>query len=499
MNSLKKNLFYQVVYQCITVVLPFITSPYIARVLGADNTGIYSYTYTIANYFVVFGMLGLEQYGNRCIAQVRDNKAKMSEIFTELYVLHVIIAIPVFLIYVIYSFVSPMQYKVYFFIQGLYVISMLFDVNWFFFGLEKFDVTVIRNSVIKLLAVLSIFLFVREKSDLWIYVLIMALSTFISQAVLFTMVFKYVKVQRIKFSFLRKHLKPMLLLFIAVIATNLNRMIDKVMLGWFDKMTELGCYDYADHIIRIPLSFIAAFGTIMISRMSNLCIKKDEGEVRTETELILDNSACIILIFSFALGFGVAAIAPEFVPLYLGAEYKETEFLVIILAMSIPLVGWNNYVRTQMLIPRKMDVIYTKAVVIGALTNITLNVVLVQLYGAQGAAVATVLSYLIISILQTKGLLKSLDVKRYLHYIPYPFFSGCIMYICVRIVASIFEYTWISLLIEVIAGVVIYVSMIALYLKIKKPQVIKLLYRRARNYENESENKLCDTNERRKD
>lgn len=472
MGSLKKNFLYQSLYQVLIVILPFITAPYIARVLGADCSGVYSFTHTIANYFVVFGMLGLEQYGNRCIAKVRDNYDERCKVFSELFFLHVIVSIAAILLYAVYCFTLVNEYRIIFLLQGIWVVSVVFDINWFFFGIEKFKLTVTRNAIIKILSVIAMFLFVKTKEDLGIYTFILAFSMFAAQIAVWPALRKNVEFKSVKFSDLKKHWKPLVILFIAVIAANLNRMIDKAMLGWFDKITELGCYDYADRIIRIPLSLIAALGTVMISKMSNLFARNDKAAAAK----ILDVSACLILLLSFGMGFGIAAIAPEFVTLYLGNEYVETIVLLSILSLSIPLVGWNNYIRTQILIPKEMDMVYTRAVSIGAAVNIIINCFLIYFIGARGASIATVVSYFVILLIQILPIYT--EIKRSLKYTLFPLIAGGIMYGTVRLSSFITDSLLISVFIELFVGILVYGGFSVLYLKVWQPQVLNAIIRR---------------------
>ena len=79
-----RNYLYNLMYQIITIILPIITTPYVSRILGADGIGKYSLTSTYAQYFVLFGMIGLGMYCSREIAYVRDDKYKLSKIFWEL-------------------------------------------------------------------------------------------------------------------------------------------------------------------------------------------------------------------------------------------------------------------------------------------------------------------------------------------------------------------------------------------------------------------------------
>lgn len=132
MISLKKNFVYSILYQMLSMILPLITSPYISRVLGPENVGIYSYTYSIANYFVLIAMLGFKNYGIRCVAKVRDNKEKLSREFWSIWGLQVITSSIMFVIYLIYLIVFHPKYWNIAVLQGIYVFSAMSDISWFF-------------------------------------------------------------------------------------------------------------------------------------------------------------------------------------------------------------------------------------------------------------------------------------------------------------------------------------------------------------------------------
>ncbi len=469
MASIKKNFVYQSVYQLLLIVLPLITAPYIARVLGSENAGVYSYTFTTANYFVVIAMLGLEQYGNRSIAKVRDDINKRNQVFSELLLLHLIISILISVIYFAYVFFLVKEYRFIMIIQGIYVLSAIFDVNWFFFGMELFKLTVIRNIIIKLLSVLAIFIFVNDKTDFWIYAIIMAASVFISQVILWKFLPKYVTLKRVSIKSCVLHLRPILILFTAVIAANIYRMFDKVMLGWYGHMNNLGCYDYADKIIRIPLSLITAMGTVMLSKMSNLFARKDTEQA----EKMLELSALFVLLMSFAMAFGIAGIAPEFVIVFLGDGYEESIVLIMVLAVTLPLIGWNNYIRTQLLIPLQKDKIYTIGVCTGAVVNVVLNAIFIQFFNAKGAAIATIFSYTAVMVIQTVPLLKNTNIVNYFHFIPFPFISGIFMLILVRLIGRSMGISVLTVICEIVVGILFYGILSIVYLYIMKKELVQ--------------------------
>lgn len=135
-KSIRGNLIYNTFYQFLVIILPLITTPYISRVLGAEKIGMYSYSYSIAYYFVMFIMLGLNNYGNRTIASVRDDKAKLSKTFFEIYSMQLVTSLIAIIIYIIFACFFSNNAMTW--ILLVYVISAAIDINWFFFGLEEF-------------------------------------------------------------------------------------------------------------------------------------------------------------------------------------------------------------------------------------------------------------------------------------------------------------------------------------------------------------------------
>jgi O-antigen/teichoic acid export membrane protein len=140
--SIKKNYLYSVIYQIFNILIPLITAPYISRVLGAEGIGTVSYAHSIALYFGMFGMLGLNNYGNRTIAANRNDKNNISKIFWNIYTLQVITTSIMLIAYIIFVSAFFKENKVIAYLQILYLISTVLDINWFFFGMEQFKITV---------------------------------------------------------------------------------------------------------------------------------------------------------------------------------------------------------------------------------------------------------------------------------------------------------------------------------------------------------------------
>ena len=201
------------VYQILLIILPLITTPYISRVLGSEGLGTYTYTYTIANYFVLAAMLGVKNYGNRSVAAVRDDRKLLSRTFWEIYGLQLLCSLTATAAYVVYVSAFVREYQLIAALQGIYVLSGLMDISWLFFGAEQFRVTVMRNIAIRLINLACIFLFVKSRGDLWLYTLIMTLGMVFSQGYLWMYVKRLVDWRRPKLRDLGMHMIPELILF----------------------------------------------------------------------------------------------------------------------------------------------------------------------------------------------------------------------------------------------------------------------------------------------
>ena len=142
-HNIKKNFIYSVSYQILTIILPLITAPYVTRVLGAKGLGVYSKTQAWAHYFLLFAMLGVNNYGNRAIARVRDNREKASKTFWEIYTFQFVTAVIATALYWFYCIQFTSENRLIYMMQSFYVMSGLLDVNWCCFGMEKFKLTTI--------------------------------------------------------------------------------------------------------------------------------------------------------------------------------------------------------------------------------------------------------------------------------------------------------------------------------------------------------------------
>ena len=168
-----KNIVLSMGYNILTIIVPFITAPYLARVLGADMVGAYTYIQSIASYFVMFGILGMRTYGNRTIARVRDNREKLSKTFWQIYAMQLLTGGITFVCYLVFILLSDIQNKEIAVIISIYVITSFTTIDWFCEGTEQFSSIAKRTLIIKVLNLIAIFAFVHSPQDVGIYAMIM--------------------------------------------------------------------------------------------------------------------------------------------------------------------------------------------------------------------------------------------------------------------------------------------------------------------------------------
>lgn len=456
MNKLKSNILYNLTYQILILILPLITAPYLARVLGVDGTGTYSYVFSVAYYFQIAITLGLVNYGNRAIAKVKDDKVKMSRTFWSIFFMQLFIGIIVFAVYLVYSCLfTELKFKAYYIAFIPYVLSAVLDVNWFFFGITDFKFTTIRNAAVKLLSLFFVFAFIKTKDDLILYFIIMSFSFLLSNLLLWP---KLLRATVFSFPSLKSvvaHIKPNLLLFIPVLAMSIYRVMDKIMIKELSSITENGYYENADKIIAVALTAFSAVATVMMPSVSNMLVQGKKEEIK----ILLRDTMQISMFLGFGMLFGLMAISRVFAPVYYGIEFQETGVLIQILALTIVPSGWKAVLRSQYIIPFEKDKAYVVSLVAGAVVNVICNYFLILRYQARGAAIGTIIAELVGFIIQTAVAKKDINVWRLMREGLIFVFPGLFMAVAVMFFLSFFESGILSLCISIILGVVIYCAL----------------------------------------
>lgn len=458
MSSIKKNFLYNTIFQMLSMIVPIVITPYISRVLEPNGMGRYSYAYSITNYYMMFIILGLNNYGNREISKHKNSRVDLSYTFVSIYIAQLILGAVVSFVYLIYCFFVSHD-KMISAMLAFFVIGAMIDINWALQGLEKFKIIALRNFIIKIISMCSIFLLVKSKSHIHIYCIIMSLSSFISQLSCWPIILKEIDFVKPRLKDIIYHLQNNAIFFLTVLSVSIFKVMDKIMLGLLSNKNEVGYYEAAERIIQIPTILVVSLGTVMLPRITNMISK---GFVKIDK--YLENSILFAMSTSSAICFGIMGISKEFVPLFYGENYDKCIILYLILLPACLFMAFANVLRSQYMLPNNIDKPFIISGFLGAGLNLIINLVLIPRMQSVGAAIGTLVAEISICVYQSFSLKKYIDIKKYV-VLSLPFcISGVGMFI-VLFVLNIDVWNLpliILILIKIILGAVIYVLLLTL-------------------------------------
>lgn len=477
MNT-RKNAMYNIAYRVFSVFLPLATAPYLSRTVGTAGVGLYSDAWSISYIFVLIGMLGLNDYGVRAVSRIQDERQELDRVFSEIWQMQLAVAGATLLLWFGYVFFFAGEEKTISLSLTMMSVSCLVNFDWCLMGLNEFKAVALRNTFVKLLATGSVFIFVHNADDLWIYGLVWSLATLLGCLSCAVTLRGRVTYHPVPWKDAAKHLAPCSVLFISVMAVNIYRTMDKVMVTSISGASENGLYEDAEKIIYCLSGFISAIGTVMMPKVSKM-----QKEGRTEDILKhMDRSMDLVICMVSAMAFGVAAVAREFAPLFYGEDFARSGILMIPLAFTLIMIGFANVIRTQWVLPQCRDSIFVKSVCTGAAVNLIANALLIPALGAMGAVIGTLMAEMTVPTVQFLILRKELPYGRYLKYTAIYAIIGGIMLAAVRLANRILPVQgWIGLGIRTLIGIVVYVGACVLWWKTGGNDNLSLLLRKERN------------------
>ena len=466
-DSVKKNFALQIIYQIIVLAFPLIVSPILTRTIGKTNLGIYTFVNSIAYYFVLVANLGILTHGQRVISKAKDDEVTLRKTFWSLVVDHSVVSLVSIAAYCAFTFFFFKENQNIFWIQLLYVSTALFDLTWLFYGLESFKSVVIKNMITKIISLVLIIIFVHEPDDLPIYAFIEGGSLLLGYLLVVPSAFKAVK--PIKFGWVdcKQHIKPMLVLFISVVASTLYTVFDKTLLGLMATKEDVAIYEYSNKIVGLPKTLAAVIGTVLFPRA---CALAKKGDVENQNRYASYGYITVAAI-SFASIFGLIAIGELFAVIYYGEEFADCGYVIMALSPLILIVTLGDILRNVYLVPYNKDKEFIISLCVSAVVNIALSAALIPTLGIYGAVIGTVSAETVGLTLQFIFCRKMLEYKKI--FIPIAAFmvDGGIMLgilFLVRFLLGHFgvQECWWTLLMMVGIGALVYIALAIVIVKV---------------------------------
>ena len=451
--SLKKNIAISTVYQVLLIILPIITAPYVARVLGPDQSGIYDYTNSIQTYFAMFAALGTASYGAREIARVRNDIAMRSKLFWEIELMTVMTSTVCIIVWFIFIAFTP-QYKVIYLVLTMGLFSTMFDISWFFAGMEQFKYTVTKNAACKLIGVVLMFLFVKKQDDLLLYIIIITASTMIGNLSMWLYVPRFTEKVDFKTLQFRKHFHETLIYFVPSIATSVYTVLDRTLIGVITKnKAENGFYHYTMQIINMmkALTF-SSLNMVLGSRIAYLFAEEKYDEIKER----IKDSINYILFMGIGICFGLSGIAKRFVPIFLGPGYDRVVVMLMLMSPIVVIIGVSNCLGSQYYTPSGNRKLSAKFIIIGAIVNLILNLILIPRYWGYGAIVASLIAELVITVLYFRFCNGYLTADTIVREGWKKLVAGIAMFAVIKIIDRFIASDIIALLVEMAVGFSVY-------------------------------------------
>ena len=451
-KSIKKNYIFSVAYQILTILTPLITAPYLSRVLQPDGIGTVSFVESIVSYFSLVAVMGVSSYGQREISYVQNDIEKRSEVFWSAKLLGFCTSGITIIAYIIFALLQKDNTAIYL-ILSLNLVSVFFDITWFFQGMEDFAKTVTRNVIFKIINIVYIFAFVKSKDDIFIYVFGLGIFSVLGNISLWAYLPKYIK--KVKRSVLKpfKDIKVVLSLFIPAVAVQIYTVLDKTMIGVITgSSAENGYYEQAMKISRILLAIITALGTVMVPRIGYLFQNGKKEDIQN----YMYRGCRFVWFLGIPMCLGIIMTAGNFVPWFFGAGYEKVVPLLQILSLLILIIGFSNVVGAQYLIPTKRQNKFTISVMLGAVVNFCMNTFMIYYFKSIGAAIASVAAETVVTMSMILFTRKEFSARHMLMEGRNYFIAGAVMALALLPLERLFSPSVVHTLVMVAVGAAVY-------------------------------------------
>ncbi|HEX1975756.1 TPA: flippase [Streptococcus pneumoniae] len=378
-----KNYAYNLSYQLLVIILPIITTPYVTRVFSSDDLGTYGYFNSIVTYFILLATLGVANYGTKVISGHREEIQKN---FWGIYSLQLGATVLSLALYVLLCLILPFMQNPVAYILGLSLVSKGLDISWLFQGLEDFRKITVRNITVKLVGVISIFLFVKSANDLYLYVFLLTIFELLGQLSMWLPAREFIDRPHFDLEYAKPHLKPVILLFLPQVAISLYVTLDRTMLGALASTKDVGIYDQALKLVNILLTLVTSLGSVMLPRVANLLATGNHRAVNKMHEI----SFLIYNLVIFPMMAGILIVNDDFVQFFLGQDFQDARYAIAIMSFRMFFIGWTNIMGTQILIPHNQNKEFMISTTAPAIVSVGLNLLFLPKLGYIGAAIVSV-------------------------------------------------------------------------------------------------------------
>ena len=323
--------------------------------------------------FLAFAGFGVYTLGVREISKIRDDKEKVSKLFTNLFMISMFSNLLVLIMYIAYSLlISTGMARTLYLVMTIQIFANIFYVEFVNEALENYKFITIKSVIVKIIYFLSILLAVRNPDDIVIYAIVVSLTNFLNNIISFI----YAK-RRIKFDFskieIKKYIKPLIAVLVITNVDLLYSQLDRVMLGKHVNDVSVTIYYTAFYLVStlaaIPYSII----NVSIPRLSYLL--KNKGKEIYEEKL--NNSISSLLFIIVPMCLGVFVLSKEIIILYAGKKYLAAIVPLMIACITRIFISLESVMNNLVMYPNNREDRILKVSLICGTSNLIINYLLV--------------------------------------------------------------------------------------------------------------------------
>lgn len=398
-QSIKKNSFLNVIKTVSGIIFPLITFPYISRVLLPSNVGKLNFGSSYISYFSMIATLGITTYAIRECSALRDNKKDLGKKASEIFSINICTTGVAYILLAISLIIFPRleNYRTLIIIQSTSILFTTLGADWLNSAMEDFKFITLRTVAFQVISLVLMFVFVKTEGDYLKYAAITVFSTSGANIVNIFYRKKYCEVTFVGNMNWKQHFKPILLLFVMILAQTIFSSADVTMLGIMKNDYEIGIYSTAHKIENIISQVVSSFAWVVMPRMSYYFAEGDFSKINA----MLRKTLALLMSIGIPAFVGVCVLSKEIVMLVGGSNYLDAAIPLVILMFSFAfsLIG-GSFLGNMVLLPSQNEKKYMFICCITAGINVILNYLLIPYWGAKAAAFTTaVSSFVIMSLL----------------------------------------------------------------------------------------------------
>lgn len=455
-KSLKKNAVYSFIKALMNLAFPLISFPYASRILLPAGIGKVNFANSVIEYFTLAASLGIFSYAAREAVRVRDDKHALNKIFREILTINLISTVfSYILLFISLVFVSKFsEYRILLIVSSTKILFTTIGVDWIFNVQEEYKYITIRSVIFQVISLVLLFVFVRTPDDYVAYAFMGVFSSVGSNICNIFYARKFVNFFEKTGIEIKRHLKPIFTFFGMSVASKVHTALDSVMLGFMLTDSAVGYYSAANKIKGLVVGLITAILATLLPR-SSYYLGQNKSD---EYQKIVSKALNFSLFFSLPSAIGIMLLAKPLILLFSGEEFLAALPAMLIMSPVIVFIAVASFADNMVLIPQRMEKISLQSQIIGCVMNVTLNSLLIPIWGVFGAAFSTFVVEGIITVYKIFFSFKHIKHNGFVNN----FIKVCVS--CIFMAAAVFailyfiKNVFLQILLGIIAGAAIYAA-----------------------------------------